>query len=88
MENKNLQDKMDQFIPGMPEDLSELPELLFQVILGRVYVLNRWPNESTTRGELTLEELETRFGSRVTKEGWYSASGVYLGAHPPGSLVE
>lgn len=88
MENKLLREKMDQFIPGMPDDLSSLPELLFQVILGKVYSVSRWPNESTTRGEMTLAELEARFGEPVLKEGWYSASGNYLGANPPGSLLD
>lgn len=88
MDNKALQDKMDQFIPGMPDDPSTLPELFFQVILGRAYSLMRWPNESTARGEVTLQELEERFGAPLVKEGWYSASGAYLGAQLPGSLLE
>jgi hypothetical protein len=88
MDNKMLQERMDQFIPGMPDDPAELPELLFQVMLGKVYSINRWPDESTARGELTLAELEERFGEPVVKEGWYSATGEYLGAQPPGSLLD
>ncbi len=88
MDNKMLQERMDQFIPGMPDDPSQLPELFFQVILGKVFTLTRWPNESTARGEMTLEELEERFGEKVLKEGWYSASGAFLGSQLPGSLVE
>lgn len=87
MENKVLERKMSQFIPGMPDDISLLPELLFQVVLGKVYSINRWPDETTARGELTLAELEARFGESILKEGWYSASGAYLGAQPPGSLL-
>ena len=68
--------------------LSSLPELFFQVILGKAFILNRWPNESTSRGETTIAELEARFGAPLSKEGWYSASGAYLGTQLPGSLLD
>lgn len=88
MENKNLEAKMEQFIPGMPEDPASAPSLYYQVLLGRVYTLWTAPNESTARGEITLEQFETLRGEKVTREGWYSASGDYVGAQLPGSLLE
>jgi hypothetical protein len=66
------------FLVGMPEDLSELPELYYQALLGNVYTLQRWPDGSTARGEMALAELESRVGGPV-KEGWYDAAGKYLG---------
>lgn len=87
MDNVNLRAKMEQYAPGMPDDPSLLPELLFQVVLGRAYSLRRWPNESTARGELPLADLEARFGAPLAREGWYSATGAYLGAQLPGSLA-
>lgn len=88
MDNKRLEEKMEQFVPGMPEDPALLPDLFFQVLLGKAYSLKRWPNESTSRGVLELAELEERFGAPITREGWYSATGEYLGAQLPGSLLE
>ncbi|WP_159017266.1 hypothetical protein [Cognatiluteimonas profundi] len=76
--------KMD-FAPGMPVDISQLPTLHYQAIEGRVFTLLRFPNESVAHGEVPLSQLEDLVGAPI-EEGWYSASGAYLGAELPGSL--
>jgi len=73
--------KFDDFLPGMPDDLTQIPTLVYQVIEGRVFTLEKWPNGTTTRGEATLEALQRLHGS-APKAGWYSASGKYLGSDP------
>ena len=88
MANDSLQDKMDQFMPGLPLDPADCPTLHFQLLEGKVYSLLRFPDESVARGEMTLQELEYRFDRKLTDEGWYSASGIYLGEQLPGSLLE
>lgn len=72
--------------PGVPDDPDAIPELLYQVILGRVHTLTRWKDGSTSRGEVTLQDLEALAGQAITKEGWYDALGKYLGSEAPGSL--
>jgi len=67
-----------EFAPGVPLDPADVPKLRYQTIMGRVYVLQRWPDGSTVRGEITLQELEALVGSQV-REGWYDALGNYLG---------
>lgn len=74
------------FAPGVPDDPSAVPELFYQVLLGRVYALTRWRDGSTARGEVALADLEAVFGLHVRKEGWYASSGEYLGSELPGSL--
>ncbi|URA07126.1 hypothetical protein P9A48_gp18 [Xanthomonas phage Mallos] len=74
------------FAPGVSDDPDAIPELHYQVLLGRVYTLTRWKDGSTVRGEVTLQDLEAVAGSAVTKEGWYDALGAFVGAELPGSL--
>lgn len=74
------------FAPGVPLDQDAIPEVLFQVLLGRVYTLTRWKDGSTVRGEIPLAELEALAGKPVTREGWYDVLGRYLGAELEGSL--
>jgi hypothetical protein len=74
------------FAPGVPDDPDAVPELLYQVLLGRVYTLTRWRDGSTARGEVSLADLEAVAGGTVSKEGWYDALGKYLGGELPGSL--
>jgi hypothetical protein len=76
--------KMD-FVPGMPVDLSQLPTLHYQVVELQVFTLLRFPNESVSRGEVPISELENLVGGPI-EQGWYSASGVFVGAELPGSL--
>lgn len=70
------------FVPGMGPD-TLIPELRFQVLHGRVYSLQVWPNGSTARGTMTLDELEKQIGKPVVKEGWYDHEGEYLGTEDP-----
>lgn len=63
---------------GLPVNLDELPKTYYQALLGNVYTLTRWPDGSTARGEVPLGVLEALVGEGV-REGWYSASGAYLG---------
>lgn len=74
------------FAPGVPDDQDAIPELFYQVLLGRVYTLTRWKDGSTARGEVTLQELEQLADAAITKEGWYDALVKYLGSELPGSL--
>ncbi len=74
------------FMPGVPEDDDAVPELYYQVLLGRVHTLQRWKNGSTARGEVGLAELEAVAGGSITREGWYDALGRYVGSELPGSL--
>lgn len=74
------------FAPGVPDDLGAVPELLYQVLLGRVFTLTRWRDGSTARGEVQLADLEAVAGSAVAREGWYDALGKYIGPELPGSL--
>lgn len=85
--NPSWEGKTD-FPPGWPVDPSALPELLYQALGGRVFTLLRFPDESVSRGEVALADLESVVGGPVTREGWYSASGTYLGAQLPGSLLD
>ncbi|MDQ3288256.1 MAG: hypothetical protein M3Q42_08325 [Pseudomonadota bacterium] len=74
------------FLPGMPDDLSQLPTLHYQAIEGRVFTLMRWPNESVAHGEIPLTQLEDLVGKGMIEEGWYDAAGEYLGETLPESL--
>lgn len=67
------------FLPGVPDDAAELPSTYYQALLGNVYTLTRWKDGSTARGEVPLSHLEALAGSGI-REGWYDASGSFLGA--------
>lgn len=69
------------YAPGVPDDPDAIPEVRFQVLLGRVHVLKRWRDGSTVRGELDLDFIEGLSGA-PPREGWYDALGTYLGADP------
>jgi hypothetical protein len=84
-ENPTWEDKTN-FPVGYPEDDSGVPECFYQALAGRVYTLLRFADESVSRGEVELRVLENLVEGTV-KEGWYSASGNYLGAQLPGSLA-
>lgn len=82
-----VRDRIDSdWAPGVPDDPSLLPTTVYQALAGRVYTLVTWPDESTVHGEVPIEQLEDLLDGKPVVEGWYSISGVYLGAHPPGSL--
>ena len=74
------------FLPGMPSYLSQIPDLKYQALEGRVYTILRFPNDSVSHGEIPLAQLEDLVGKGMVEEGWYSASGEYLGETLPGSL--
>ena len=74
--------KFTGFIPGLPDDLSTLPVLHYQALMGRVYTIKRWSDGSTVRGEVPLKQLEMLVGGSV-KEGWYDALGEWLGMSLP-----
>jgi hypothetical protein len=74
------------FMPGVPDDEDAIPEVLYQVLLGNVYVLTRWKDGSTARGQILLQDLEDRLGFTIVKEGWYDVLGTYKGAELEGSL--
>jgi hypothetical protein len=78
-EPPDVGDKYD-WAPGVPLDTSNLPRLFYQALLGRVFTLQRWPDGSTARGEVSLAELEALVGGTV-REGWYDAAGIYRGAY-------
>ena len=83
-----VMDRIDSdWAPGLPDDPGLLPTTLYQNLAGRVYTLVTWPDESTVRGEVPLEQLRDKLDGRPLLEGWYSICGEYLGEHPPGSLV-
>jgi hypothetical protein len=73
-----LMGKMD-FLVGVPDDPAEVPRTYYQALMGTVYTLTRWQDGSTVRGEVPLSHLEGLAGKGI-KEGWYSASGGFLGA--------
>lgn len=74
------------FAPGVPLDTDAIPELLYQVLLGRVYSRLTWKDGSTSRGEVELADLESIAGQPITREGWYDAMGRYIGPELEGSL--
>lgn len=76
------------FAPGVPEDPGVIPDLYYQVLLGRVYTVKIHPDESVSHGEIALADLESLKGSPVTKEGFYDFKGSYLGLMLPGSVGE
>lgn len=82
-----VRDRIDSnWAPGMPDDPGLLPTTMYQALAGRVYTLVTWPDESTARGEVPIEQLEDMVGRGNVREGWYSISGDYLGDHPPASI--
>lgn len=65
---------------GLPVDLSELPTTRYLLAYGRVWTTTTWPDESTARGEVPLQQLQDLAGEDVKlREGWYDATGAYLG---------
>ena len=70
----------DEIVPFLPTDPNAIPEVRYQVLAGRVYVLTVWKDGSTARGETDLDSLARRRGAPVTQEGWYDVFGRYLGA--------
>ena len=65
---------------GLPDDLSELPTTRYLLAYGRVWTTTTWPDESTARGEVPLQQLQDLVGpGSAMKEGWYDATGKYLG---------
>lgn len=73
---------------GLPVDPLDAPTLLYQALLGRVYTRLSYRDGTVSRGQIEPAVLEALVGGGL-KEGWYSASGDYLGATVPGddSLV-
>lgn len=69
------------FAPGIAEG-TDVPDLRFQVLHGRVYTLQVWADGSTARGEMTLDELEAHLGREIKQEGWYDHEGTYLADDP------
>ena len=51
-----------------------------------MYTILRFPNDSVSHGEIPLAQLEDLVGKGIVEEGWYSASGEYLGQTLPGSM--
>lgn len=64
-------------------DLSQpAPVMRYQLLQGRIYTLQLFPDGSTARGEVEREEFE-RFTSRsLGDDGWYDPFGEYLGDNP------
>ena len=73
-------DRFTDFAPGMPLDPDAIPEVRYQVLEGRVHLLQRWKDGTTLRGEIELRTLENLVGA-PPQEGWYNALGHYLGAN-------
>ena len=69
------------FIPGIGPD-TEIPETRYQVLNAQVFSLQVFPSGTTSRGQMTLSELEDQLGKPVTKDGWYDHEGTYLGDDP------
>lgn len=74
------------FAPGVPENKDAIPELLYQVLDGRVFTLTRWKDGSTARGEVPLSDLTAVAGKAISHDGWYDALGKYMGSDPPSGL--
>lgn len=74
-------ERFTDFAPGMPLDPNAIPEVHYQVLAEKVFLLQRWKNGSTLRGEIEMETLAQRIGSQP-QEGWYDVLGTYLGAAP------
>ena len=66
---------------GMPADPYAIPEVRYQVLGEKVFLLQHWKDGSTLRGEIELQTLADLAGSSL-QEGWYDATGRYLGAVP------
>lgn len=70
------------FVPGLAPD-TVVPETRYQVLNGQVFYLQVFGNTGeTSRGQMTLADLENQLGQPVTKEGWYDHEGKYLGDDP------
>lgn len=65
--------------PGIPDDLSQLPILIYQVLAGRVFTTLRWPDGSVARGEVSPQALRSLNGREEILDGFYDALGDYLG---------
>lgn len=83
LREKHWKEKTD-FVPGIVFGETLIPELRYQILQGRVFTLQVWPNGSTARGQMTLDDLEKQLGQPVTKEGWYDHTGKYLGTEDAG----
>lgn len=82
-----VRDRIDSdWAPGMADDPGLLPTTLYQPLAGRVYTLVTYPDESTARGEVSVEQLMDLLDGKPVVEGWYSISGIYLGNQPPGPI--
>lgn len=74
----NWEGKTNWF-PGLPDDLSQLPKLTYQVLAGRVSFIKRWPDGSVAHGEVSLQALRNLHGAGELPDGFYNALGDYLG---------
>ncbi len=66
---------------GMPSDPNAIPEVRYQVLGEKVFLLQHWKDGSTLRGEIELQTLADLAGG-APQEGWYDATGRYLGSSP------
>lgn len=66
---------------GMPTDPNAIPKVRYQVLNGKVFLLQHWKDGSTLRGEIELQTLANLAGG-APQEGWYDATGTYLGSEP------
>ena len=67
---------------GMPSDPDSIPEVRYQVLGDKVFLLQSWRNGSTVRGEVETQTLANLMGGAIPQEGWYDAAGTYLGPEP------
>lgn len=74
---------------GMPSDPDAIPEVRYQVLGEKVFLLQHWKNGSSLRSEIEMQTLVSLMGGSVPREGWYDVTGAYLGPEPdPGWLKD
>lgn len=67
---------------GMPTDPAAIPEVRYQVLGEKVFLLQHWKDGSTVRGEIEMQTLANLMGGVMPQEGWYDVLGTYLGPEP------
>ncbi len=64
-------------------DLSQpAPVMRYQLLQGRIFTLQLFPDGSTARGEVGREEFEAYTSRPLGDEGWYDPFGEFLGDDP------
>lgn len=74
-DEKRWRDKTD-FLPGVDFDAPSAT-LRFQLVEGQVFTLKTWPDGSTARGSITVQQLEDMLGKKDLPEGFYDVLGTF-----------